>query len=268
MTLVHHPVFARFAEGRGPIPNWVGVTTRRDFFSRDLPFVEITPPAPDPQYLEWVDVLEAVIRASDRFTMIELGAGYGRWIVNAAAALRSYSGLPYMLVAVEAEPTHYRWLRRHCRDNGIRRFGKSGRCRLIRAAVAAEAGRTRFLVGQARDWYGQALAEGHQGETRRVRAVTLSSLRRPLATVDLIHLDVQGAELDVLNEARDQLARVRRVHVGTHGVEVERGLRTLFGALGWMPINDYASNSAAETPWGAFQFEDGIQTWVNPTLDG
>ena len=51
--------------------------------------------------------------------MVELGAGYGRWIVNAAAAVRAYRDLPSSLTAVEAEPTHFRWLELHCSDNGV-----------------------------------------------------------------------------------------------------------------------------------------------------
>jgi|SRR6185437_6466970 len=37
---------------------------------------------------EWADLLESVEASGDNFTMAYLGAGYGRWIVNAALAAR------------------------------------------------------------------------------------------------------------------------------------------------------------------------------------
>ena len=36
------------------------------------------------EYFEWLDLLHAVQDARDRFVMVELGAGYGRWAVRAA----------------------------------------------------------------------------------------------------------------------------------------------------------------------------------------
>ena len=76
-------------------------------------------------------------------------------------------------------------------------------------------------------------------------------------------LDVQGAEADVLESAADQLRKVCRVHIGTHGAKIEAVLRRLFGRLGWQKINDYACNAESETPYGRIRFRDGVQTWVN-----
>lgn len=41
-------------------------------------FVTTTLPAFDEEYFEWIDLLEAVTEATGEFTMIELGAGWGR----------------------------------------------------------------------------------------------------------------------------------------------------------------------------------------------
>ena len=35
------------------------------------------------EYFEWIDFLAAVKTARDRFVMMELGAGYGRWLMRA-----------------------------------------------------------------------------------------------------------------------------------------------------------------------------------------
>jgi hypothetical protein len=129
-----------------------------------------------------------------------------------------------------------------------------------------------FGVGQPASWYGQAIADGTWSpeHVATVDAVTLSDLLEPLERVDLIHCDIQGAEADVFEEAATSVAaKVQRVHVGTHGPDVERRLRRLFSSLGWENVNDYAGGTSAETAWGRTDFQDGVQTWLNPrfTLD-
>ncbi len=99
-------------------------------------------------------MLDSVCESEGSFTMVELGAGWGRWIVNAAVALRQIDPeRPFLLVGVEAEPTHFEWLRRHLLDNGI----DPDRHTLVRAAVAPTEGRVKFQRGDAAGWYGQSI---------------------------------------------------------------------------------------------------------------
>lgn len=313
-----HPVFRDLERWRGEVPagfqvNFLGVMTRTSFFGETGPrpeFGEMEPrpesgqveaslPPLNEEYFEWIDLLEAVRQARQRFTMLELGAGWGPWLVNAAAAVTRCNPLPLHLVGVEAEPTHYAWMQQHFRDNGIDPNAQS----LFRAAVASEDGTAAFFVGQAADWYGQSLApmggrlrwlraalrsilalrhrrptsprlgSGQGGDPRltaevaQVPTISLRTLLAPFDRVDLIDLDVQGAELEVLRAAAAEIChKVRRVHIGTHGRRIEAGLRRLFAELGWTPVNDYACHSDADTPWGRISFNDGVQTWCNPEL--
>jgi len=94
----HHPVLDPFEPlqvdlGDDWDVNFLGVRTRRMFWiGGDEPRQDAgNLPRPNEEYIEWIDVLEAVSNARDRFTMVELGAGWGRWLVNAAAALRHRS---------------------------------------------------------------------------------------------------------------------------------------------------------------------------------
>src|SRR5436190_9555453 len=45
-------------------------------------------PRLDQEYFEWTDLLEAVLDADKSFTMVELGAGFGRWSARGALAAR------------------------------------------------------------------------------------------------------------------------------------------------------------------------------------
>ena len=272
----HHPVFLRFAHESSGFTDWLGVHTSRDFSPDFASWPLYVWPAEwmmNEEYIEFIDLLEAVIAAKGTFTMIELGAGYGRWTVRAAAAARLWGNLRYRLIAVEPEPTHFRWLRRHCRENGIRRRDRHGTCRLIRAAISARRGRVPFHVGgKTSGWYGHKIAAESDvvpDDTRlvKVRSVTLRRLLRPLDVVDLVDMDVQGLELAVLASATKQLDRkVKRVHVETHTAEIEDGIRELFGELGWKSVHDYPLHTLANTPWGQIAFQGGVQSWINPRL--
>lgn len=286
----HHEIFDRFPRWEGKVEagfsvNFLGVVTRNDFFTlmgkNPNPRFESTRlPAFDEEYFEWIDLLQAVAAAKQAFTMIELGAGYGRWLANGVAALQSTNRLPYRLIGVEPEPTHYQWMKLHFKDNRV----DLQKCHLLEAAASGTDGWVWFYVGRPDEWYGQAIAPTVSGgllrklgasltksgmvgseEVRKVRSISLNTLLQPLEQVDLIDLDVQGAELEVLESSHEQLCeKVGRVHIGTHSRNIEEGLRVLFRGLGWTNLNDYGSNSESETPYGSIKFQDGVQTWVNP----
>lgn len=52
--------------------------------------------------------------------------------------------MAYCLVGIEAEPTHFRWLRQHMLDNDI----EFHRAELVNAAVAREDGVVWFHMGE------------------------------------------------------------------------------------------------------------------------
>jgi hypothetical protein len=59
-------------------------------------------------------------------------------------------------------------------------------------------------------------------------------------------------------------AKAKRLHIGTHGKEIEDQLRELLSAQGWDCKFQYPECSTSDTPWGAISFENGVQSWVNP----
>lgn len=258
MEIPHHVVFQSFTPWAGHVPTGfivdsIGVRIRVSFFesprqrgSEDR-YEQEPLPAFDEEYVEWVTLLEAVAEARDCFTMMELGAGYGRWLARGAAAARR-RGIPYHLIGVEAEPTHFQWMRQAFQDNDIRPW----EAELVQAAVSSEDGVVWFLEGEPQKWYGQCVASKGKRQSlrslgipllwrvlrrgalaaRQVRAVSLATLLQPLRRVDLIDIDVQNDELEVLTAAQDLLAqKVRHVHIGTHSRRAEVGLRQLFRGI-------------------------------------
>jgi FkbM family methyltransferase len=280
---MHHPVFSRFERFRGVVPagfhgNFLGVMTRNAYLSGlitargwHLPpsgMVEPSYPEFDDEYFEWIDTLEAVLEAEQRFTMIELGAGFGRWLVNAAVAARQQRpDLEVRLIGVEAEPTHYQWMKQHFQDNGL----DSEQHQLVEAAIDGADRTCSFYVGRPDEWWGQGIADPTcrmaDASVREVETLSLKRLLRGQALVDLIDLDIEGAELVVLSTAIGELDRkVKRVHIGTHTRDIERGLRSLFWTHGWLKKTDNECDQTEPTAWGEISFQNGVQTWINPRL--
>jgi hypothetical protein len=80
-------------------------------------------------------------------------------------------------------------------------------------------------------------------------------------------MDIQGAELDVISACIDKLDRfVKMIHIGTHSLPIEARLMHLFHVHGWRPRYIFSCWELNQTPYGAFRFIDGIQSWENPAL--
>ena len=248
----------------------LNIRTRPEFVTDEQRALLISDPQPAEAF-EWMAMLGAIEDAERVFTMLELGAGFGRWSVRGAKAVARYRpDLRYRLVAVEAEPTHFLWLRQHTRDNGIRRWSRSGTCSLVRGAVSGEGPETQdFFAGNPSSWYGQVLVRpensGWQGPSISVKTIRLSNLLERRGCVDLIDLDIQGLELEVLREARHALARVRRIYIETHSHAVDRELQSVFaGAAGrWSRVVGIPLGARRATPLGDAEFVGGAQLWQN-----
>jgi FkbM family methyltransferase len=263
----HHKVFSRFRRWSGEVRagfevDFLGTKSCTSYFTMITPQPSDRREEPgyppfDEEYFEWIDLLEAAASAKGRFTMLELGGGWGRWTARGAAAATQL-GLTYALVAVEAEPTHFSWMEQSLRENGVRMDD----CRLIRGAVTGKDGTVGFHVGDPANSYGQSI-----GGPVKVPAVSLPTLLEPFELVDFVDMDVQGAELEILEAAVDPLRRkVKRVHVETHSRQLHIDIGKLFQVMGWRCHCMFEGNTGDETPWGRINFQGGVQSWVNPAL--
>jgi FkbM family methyltransferase len=255
-------------------------------------------PVIEAEYYQLTDLLEAALDAKGVFTFIEAGAGYGRWSARAALAARRI-GKAAHVVMIEGDPVHAQWAREMMALNRVDDFD------VIEAALGAEHGKALFIIdvpegffrAEARtspaEWYGQSLVASTgfrtssfavQGDDVRyggqpvhaagdwhaieVETVTLAAVLADLGHVDLIDFDVQGAEgaviaasLPLLNE------KVRRLHIETHSVDIERGLRRLLPDAGWICLRDLPLSSTMQTPFGQIAMAGGgLQSWINPLL--
>src|SRR5436190_22867975 len=123
---MHHPIFQQFQGYAGPCEadmwiDWIGARFPRHLIA---PFPaaeaeEFYHPPYGEEYFEWIDLLSAVATARDRFTMVELGAGWGRWGIRGAMAARQRGIAELDIRLVEAEPQHAEWDRECVALNGL-----------------------------------------------------------------------------------------------------------------------------------------------------
>lgn len=85
----------------------------------------------------------------------------------------------------------------------------------------------------------------------------LAGLLHTYGSIDLLHVDIQKAELELVTESPD-LSLLRAVHVGTHTREIHRAVRTDLLERGFAIEADYPPLSFLRTPYGPVPFCDGL----------
>ncbi len=221
---------------------------------------------------EWGAALRAVDLAGDSFTVIELGCGWGCWLNNTGVAARRLGKRP-QLIGVEGDKGHLAFARQSTAENG---FG-SDQVTLHHGIAAARGGVALFpRQHQAGEQWGLEAVFGASAEQRQQAAaagsheelpmVALHDLAAPHARIDLLHIDIQGGEATLIEEALPQLReKVAYIVVGTHSRPIEGRIMDTLHKAGWLleierpAILDMHHN-------GQRVVVDGVQGWRNPAL--
>ena len=313
----HHPIFLKFKPWEGKISsdfvvNFLGIRMRKEFIINFTPKPPLIPeenfiitehPDFNHSYFENISLLNAVVNAKDKFIMIELGAGIGHQSVQAAGAIRAYHGerFPFKLTAVEGEPTTFKWMDIHFKDNNI----DPTKHQLIEAVVSDKDGSVlfevgfpqgygsfvvspfRFITNPARSVYrflkrkykqlkGHKLVPtdfwtGSKGlgiYTKKCKSISLNSILRDFESVDYLHIDIFEQEVQVLKPAIELLTKkVKLIQIETHTTKAEEELMKIFSTNGWNCVDDFPMGKMRKTEYGTFDFIDGVQTWINSSLD-
>jgi FkbM family methyltransferase len=184
-------------------------------------------------YLTLISLTEAILR-------LKIDLRWSNWApatdtgFSEGGCLARRLGIETGLVGVEADPDHFAEMQQHLALNRLD-------ARLINAPINGPGGAVHLASGPGLG-FGQGIVyEGYQYDAAKVielRAITLPDVLFGLDRVDLIHMDVQGVELEVL--ASSDLSRIGTLIIGTHSGEIEAGLRSLlkYG----QPLFDYSIN--------------------------
>jgi FkbM family methyltransferase len=180
---------------------------------------------------------------------------------------------------VEAEPQHAEFLREALQINNV--HGD-----IVEAAISYSGEPVAFAVKwderRAKNWYGQMVVSDELAETNEtylgktiyrgkifdqilVPSLRLEDVASDLGLIDFIDCDIQGSEREMVPNSIEFLTeRVRRIHIGTHGPDIENILREVFLSAGWHSVWDFGTKGVRDTPYGPCEFDDGVQSWINP----
>jgi FkbM family methyltransferase len=286
-------VFDRFAHARpeatpGFVTDFLGTRTRTSSLwdtVRNLDGQVMGRPVPHDLFeaIEWIGLLKAVASSQDgRFAIMELGAGWGPWLVAGARAARLVGVEDVRLLGVEADPGRFALMRQHFVDNGLDPDAHT----LICAAVGVEKGHARWPriadpanAGGARpvretkgklDQGDEAYMSGAMEDFIDVDILPFKDLLARQAVWDLVHIDVQGWEAKLCAGCADALsARVRWLVVGTHSRRIDGEVIEILHGAGWVLENEKPTRfhfDAAQPSLELMTEVDGAQVWRNPRL--
>ena len=253
---------------------------RVDIVSSRLP---IPDDAVHAEAIEYCALLQAVENAGkSSFVMLELGAGWGPWMIYAAKACKKRGIENVTVIGVEGEQSKIPLIKealtinnlRNDHDALIQKYDNI-ETRIIHGVVAEHDGFADFEI-VPEDHYGASLLNAKSDKTKdftKVPSFTLDVLLRDFDSVDFIHIDIQGYEQRVIESSISTLnKKLRYICVGTHSRKIEGDLIALLSSNNWkllretpclfnkhiQPNSDMlVSNTTL----------DGVQFWVNCHLN-
>jgi GT2 family glycosyltransferase/glycosyltransferase involved in cell wall biosynthesis len=221
---------------------------------------------------EFAAVLRAVDLAHDNFTIIELGCGWGCWMNNAGAAARE-RGLHVHLIGVEGDEGHIEFAKEACETNGFRpqevtlyhgvAAARTGTALFPRQGQAGTSWGLQPIFGATDEQESEALRSGTHD---RLPMVAMADIADPYQRIDLLHVDVQGGEVDLISGCLPVLQdKVAYLFVGSHSRQIEGMLFEVLLAAGWRLEIERPGFLKLD---GAcpYMWVDGAQGWRNPKL--
>jgi FkbM family methyltransferase len=283
--------------------DWSGVRTR-------IPMLPWAPqelsgkvstklPIPDDGYRseaeEYVALSVAIMNSGDQFSIVEIGAGWSPWVASGASIARRM-GKKVKGVSVEADASRCKWAVQHMNDNNLRPHLINGDVDSVKSQLNESWPEADVLVINAAIWkdfstlsfpvlsdldMGGAVSssrDNHQVDYRGISidhvdvpSCTFDSITKLIPKIDLLHIDVQGAEYDFIEHSVDRVEEsVTFMLVGTHSRLIEGRIQELLLSKGWSLLIDEPSGSQfnGERPsLTGFTYRDGVQLWNVPDAD-
>ena len=215
--------------------------------------------------------------------MFELGAGWGRICLEVAGVIDHgiipLTAATYRCLASEGEPIHYQWAKEHFEIQNINGV-------VVHSAVSNKNGKCWFNIGPSPDsCYGQAIESPISRRKRprigsllniikkraiRIPAYTIDRLIKTYGFdhVDIIHIDVQGAEYEVMQGAAESIKNdlIDYLWISTHHEELNDALRRLLSPKFDLIIDIYPRSLGKVDGFAPIRCHDGIQIYKRKNI--
>lgn len=267
-----------FGRRPGRVMNFLGIAINPQIFPSALePLNGFIEAAPMPNnwhadLAEWGAALHAVDLSGPTFTMIELGCGWGCWMLNTGMAARR-TGRGVHVIGVEGDAGHIAFAKAGLAENGFADYEST----LVTGIAAGQSGVALFPLQETagESWGLEPVLGADEARTQELMAtgrysalpmISLAELAAAHARIDLLHIDIQGGEADLVEACLDILsAKFAYVLIGTHSREIEGRLFEVMLGAGWVLDMERPAflTLAGDRPEVTV---DGVQSWRNPAL--
>ena len=265
------------------VTNFLGVKIPPKIFPETLQGREGTvEPLPIPanwhaDIAEWAAALRSVDLAKGAFRAVEVGCGWACWLNNTGAAARGRE-LKIDLVGIEGDEEHVRWAMEILRSNGF----QPDEFRIVHGIASPRRGKALFPIAEdsGAAWGSEPIFDAPEekmkeaeksGRYRVLEAIPIDDLVSD-QPIDLLHIDIQGGEVDFVKENLPVINRlVRYLVIGTHSRQIEGALMTILREAGWTleierpailsPLSNFTDGPVTASV-------DGVQGWRAPYTKG
>lgn len=249
-------------------------------------------PVPDDGFhaeaIEYIALTDALQRSLGKtaFCAVEIGAGWAPWITLSGVIARQKKIGKISLVGVEASSLRFPLMCRHLETNDLRPSGISGEdaqhgnifTRVFNGAVWTHDGEIWFPESDVADMGSAATTSndetdyrGTKSDNKSIPCRKLDTLLQDLGIIDFMHIDIQGAELELLQDQIGWVSHnVRTLMIATHSRPIEGKLMELLFDHGWQLHRE----KPCRVDWHkdcslvGKTIVDGSQYWLNEKLDG
>jgi hypothetical protein len=259
--------------------NFLGLKINPDFMPeciRQAPGSVEIPPIPANWHAdisEFGAVFRAVDLASENgFIMGEMGCGWGCWM-GISGLVAKNRGLVVKLYGIEGDKKHISWAKENMAANGFAEKEYT----VVEGIASPKTGKALFpLADKGAIHYGlEPIFNASDLEIQKalknksheiLPMVPLEKIFSGESRVDLLHVDIQGGEVDLISGSMDYLSKhVSYLVIGTHSRSIEGKLIDILLKNGWIleierPAIFHMKQSELVTA------VDGVQGWRNPEL--
>jgi len=254
---------------RGSFTDFFGMTVQLKYLHLPEQFDRCATALPFPsdgfhaEAIEYVGVVRAFAESGSEFVGVELGCGWGPWIGLGGVLARRH-GKPFRLVGVEGSIEHCDYCREHLEQNGL-----LPNARILNALISTNRKGAYFQTGLAafNNW-GATASLSPRNNYVKVPSITMTDALEGLELIDYVHVDIQGAEDQVLADpdaGRILTSKVKRIIIGTHSRGIEARLLDLFKDRGWVLEAEKPChfNYIPDASYVGMTKVDGCQIWRN-----
>jgi FkbM family methyltransferase len=225
--------------------------------------------------IEYASLLDAIERfaGNGKFVAVEAGAGWGPWLAMAGVVCKGMGVDTIRLVGAEASESRFALMQDHLDFNGL--GSDSGiQVDLFRGAVWSYDGKIYFPDSEVEDMGVAASSRAGPTDYRGRSVVSIETPCSRLDTllgqgseVDFLHMDVQGAEMELMSSHKSWLdAFVKSMFIATHSRPLEGELLDLLSASNWRLLREKPCRfelGGSMPSWVGATTADGSQYWVN-----